>query len=732
LTSIAASPGSGAAPSLAPSRIGAAVAAALVLLLGALLPNPHPCLQGLVLAALLLALWGVGRGLAGLLAPDLPRLSSIVATFTFAAAFGSVAATTLGHLGLLRPTPFLLVAATAALAAAFAPRPVPPVSPALPQPAAPGGPTTPLVTGDRPWRAGLDALEWTLAAAAMLAMVLGYLGDAVRRFAQPLTGGPDDLSYHLSAIAVWQRWGDLRMMKFSMGDWGTVFYPILPELSGWILLTPFRDSDVATRWAELAWAVASFVALASLARRLGLAPRAVILAVVLHATLNRVAMLAFAAGNDHVTAFCTLAALDAALACAQRPRVGRFTYLGVALGLLVASKYLGLYYAATILALAVLALALRGHAGVGTEDRERLRPVLAVGAVLAAMALAGGYTYLRNWVTTGNPVYPQPVQIAGLELYPGRPELSLGSRLGGEQAEIDVWAFLAGRDNRFAVFFPFTLLPAALLAPLVAGLQRRWLAGAVLALPLVFFLEFLYLTWDHRDIRYVFAGVALAAIAFAWLSERLGTVGACLRVGLLAVLVLRSVRLWGTRGTLEVVAALLLVGAVELARRRWGRRLIPARAQAAMSLLAAGLALAMVALGCGVERYREAKLGGSPAAMALEQMVGARGATVAYAGLNQPYLFFGSRLQNDVRILPRSFNVAAEFYNWRGVAEPLPPGRYSRWRSMLRQAGVRYVVIFRTPDEDPERRWMANHWREFHRVHVDEQIEIWRVVARPR
>lgn len=707
--------------------MGTAAAVALVLLLGASLEHPHPCLQGLVLAALLLALWGVGRGLVGLLSPDLPPLSSAVATFTFAAAFGSVVATALGHFGLLRPGAFLLIMAAAGLLAAFAPRPV---VGAEPVPLAPRPASAPAVAASQPrWRARLDALEGTLATAALAGAVLGYLGDALHRYVQPLTGGPDDLSYHLSAVAVWQRWGDLRMMKFSMGDWGTVFYPILPEISDWLLLTPFRDSDVAARWAELPWAVASFVAVASLARRLGLGARSTILAVVLYATLTRVSVLAFAAGNDHVTAFSVLAALEAALACAERPALGRFTFFGVALGLLVGSKYLGLHYAATLVVVTLLALLLRRR-GATPEARERLSPVFALGAVLVAMALAGSYTYLRNWVTTGNPVFPQPVEIAGIELYPGRSELSLGSRRGTHWADIDVCAFLASRENRFAAFFPFTMLPAAVLAPLLAAFRRRWLGALVFLLPAVFFLEFLYLTFDHRDIRYFLGGVALAAIAFTWLSDQLGFVGACLRVALLAVLVLRSVRLWGTHGVVELVVAVLLIVAVELIRRRTGHRLARQQTWSRAPLLTASLALAMVALGCGLERYHRAKLGDNPAAMALERLVGPEGATVAYAGLNQPYLFFGSRLQNDLHILPRSFNAAGEYYTWRGVSEPLPPGRYSRWRSMLRQFGVRYVVIFRSPDEDPERRWMANHWREFRRVHVDEQMEIWEVVTR--
>src|SRR6185436_19154832 len=204
-----------------------------------------------------------------------------------------------------------------------------------------------------------DRVETVVALGTAAAIVLGYAVEAVRRFVLPLHGGPDDISYHLTAMAVWQRWGDLRMVKFSMGDWGTAFYPILPELSSWTLLAPFRDSDVAARWSELPYALLSLVAVAAVARRLGVGRRAALLAAALYGALRLVTALAFAAGNDHVTAFCTLAALDAALACAERPRLGRFAYLGTALGLLVASKYLGIYNALTVLVVLTIALALR-------------------------------------------------------------------------------------------------------------------------------------------------------------------------------------------------------------------------------------------------------------------------------------------------------------------------------------------------------------------------------------
>ncbi len=503
-----------------------------------------------------------------------------------------------------------------------------------------------------------------------------------------------------------------------------------------MLLTPFRDGDVVARWSELPFALASFVAVAAIARRLGLAPRSAALAAVLYAALPRVAALAFAAGNDHVTAFGTLAALDAALACAERPRAGRCAYLGVALGLLAASKYLGLYGVLTILAVGVVALVLR-HGGGGVHRRSPAAIGLAgVAIVVGAAAIAGGYSYLRNWVTTGNPVYPQPIHLLGLEL-PGREEMSLGGRRAAETTELDLRQLFTSGDNPFAGYFPFTMLPAALLAPLLAAARRRWSTALVCALPAVLFLEFLYGTWDHRDIRYFLAGVALAAVAFAWLSERLRALGSGLRALVGAVLVVRLVRWLAPRGAREMVGALLVVALAELARRAWsgelGTRLRSASGQrwVAVAALALLVVVLPLALGGGMERYQRVKLAGSPAAVALERLVGKRGAVVAYVGLNEPYLFFGNRLQNELHVVPRSRILATEYYTWGRLPERPYRGHYRGWLESVHQLGVRYVVVVRTPYDKPERAWMARRWHDFHRVYDDGQVELWSVVSPP-
>jgi hypothetical protein len=224
--------------------------------------------------------------------------------------------------------------------------------------------------------------------------------------------------------------------------------------------------------------------------------------------------------------------------------------------------------------------------------------------------------------------------------------------------------------------------------------------------------------------------------------------GSWLRLVVAAVAVVRLTRWTRWPGWLAVSLAVVLVvlaaslpalrsralrwraGSAERVGSRHRFALAP-RGAAITGGVAAAL-LAAWALGSSVERYQAGRLRETPAALALERLTAPHGTRAAYVGYNAPYLFFGTRLQNDIRIVPRSLNPVAEFYGW-GISprRPQPPGIYSRWRALLEHLAVQYVVVVRGADEDPERRWMANHWDAFHRVYTTDSVEIWQVVNGP-
>jgi hypothetical protein len=704
-----------------------------LLAIGGSLATPPRVLEVLVFFALLLALGISSRRIARLLLPGERPLSTAVAAFTVAVALATLPGILLGHCGVLRPSYYLFTLAALTLATAFLPRPAPASSPADTAELPPPPPSF------------AEQAEAALALAASAALVLGILACAWRlRFAPVGAFGGDDISYHMGAVATWLHHGDLRMIKFSFGDPSTAFYPILGEICSWVLLAPFRDSDVAARWTQLPFALFSFLALGAIARRLGLPRRAAAFAGLFYASIYHVLpVLAYTAGNDHMTAFFTLAALDGALA-RDIGRVGRAAVTGLALGLLVGTKYIGLFFAATVLAvLLVLLLARPEGRELFTTCPGRRRLLVLAGTLAGVALLAGGYTYLRNAWSLGNPLFPAPLRLFGREILPGWLSATLAYRRTRENFHLDVWPYLTARSDLFGPLFPYTLLPAGLLAPLVALARLRWKPRAerietavVLALPAGFFLEFLELMDDHRDVRYWLAGVGLAAVGLAWLTERLGSrAGAAVR-SLLLVLLLHQIdkRIELSYWREALLAFVLLALAFSLVRR--GERLqtlLPPRARAvalAAGLVGiAGVALASPWLAAKIESYQAQKLRDRPAALALDRATASAGTTVAYLAFNQPYLYSGSRLQNDVQIVPTNWAFDSQYYRWGGDATfPFEPPEFRRWWRTLGAIGAGFVVLRISGEEEPWRGWMLTRPERFQPLYQDGKDEVYRVV----
>ncbi|HEV2856516.1 MAG TPA: phospholipid carrier-dependent glycosyltransferase [Thermoanaerobaculia bacterium] len=704
---------------------------AAVLVAGAAWAGSPRAFQVLVFAAMIAGLWGTGSRLARWLVPGWSLLSRWVASFTFAVAVAVVPATWMGHFGVMWPGVFLAWTAGVYLLSRFLPVRDPETET-----------SRAAIDSIAPAPSRWDRIETALLVSAAAAIAMVGLADMFRlRFAPAGPYGFDDISYHLAAVATWLRHGDLRMMRFSVGDASTPFYPVLGEVSSWVLFAPFRDSDAVARWTQIPFGLFSVLAVAAISRRLGLSPRLSALAAILFASLHRVIpMLALSAGNDHSASFFTLAAVDGGLALARRPRPGGAVATGAALGLLLATKYIGVLYAPVVLLVLGLAWLLERR-DPGSEARVPARAPAEIaglaGLLAAVLAVTAGYTYLRNAVTTGNPIFPAPLSLFGVDVFPGWESARISQRDTSPEFRINVLRFLTLRRDLFGPFFPFTMLPAALAAPLVSLWRRKWVATLVFTLPTLFFLEFLFLMHDHRDMRYFVPAIALAAVAFAWLIDRIGPRTVPFRILLLALVTYQAARRLDMSDAREVLLTLALFGLGTLvareARRRSGQAPSrPRRWAAASAVVIAVIAvIAAVPLGWLVDVYQETKLTERPAAFAMDALAGPGGAKIAYVGLNQPYLFFGRRIQNDVQIVPRNWDLDAQYYRWGSpVTDPFAFTTYRRWRRILDRLGIQWIVVVRTPWEDPERAWIGQRKGDFRLAWEDMGTEIWKVLPK--
>jgi hypothetical protein len=683
-----------------------------LLLAGAATAAPPSALRLLTALGLLLGLGAAAARISRWLLPGLSAPSRVSASLVFAAAMIVVPATVLGHWGLLSPRLFLaiealLIASTLALRV-------------LEKSLAPTGTVAAVSEGVPRW---LRRTEATVLVTASAAAVLSLLFYAVQTELYVPPTKLDDPSYHLSAVAVWHRYHDLRMIKFDAGDQSTAFYPIGGELIDWALLAPLRDSDFLLRWSQVPFALGSLAAMAAIALHLGLSGRSALLAALLYLTVGRAFPgLMFSAGNDHITAFYVLAAVDAALVLAASRTRGAAVYAGLALGLLVGTKYIGLMYAMPLLILLAVAAC-----------RRPFR-VVPIAGLCGSAALAGAYTYLRNTWSVGNPVFPVPIPSLGL---PGWAEVTLAVRRHLPDFQIDVRHFLLVRTDYFGHLFRVTMLPAAVLAPVVSLLRpgeawRKIIRTLVLSLPVVFFLQFLFWMHDHRDIRYFLAGIALAAVAFGWLleilAERWPLIALLVRGALACLIAYKFIHTDETSMMREVTTGAVLLGAGLAGFALWpGLRRRISEQRLAFTVLACGAAvLAAVGLTGTLAKYQERKYHDNPLIGYLEEKGGQDGARIAYVGGNRPYPLFGSRLQNHVEIVPLQGSAEDRFFNWGGSSRfPFEPGSYRLWTRNLRRLGIDYVVVL-DDQSDPERRWMQRHPRDFERVYVVASTEVWR------
>jgi hypothetical protein len=564
----------------------------------------------------------------------------------------------------------------------------------------------------------------------MLLVAVVLARTAIRyRHVPPGRFNYDDTSYHLTAVATWNVHHDLRMPRFTFGDPRTSFYPFASELVAWELTTPFAGGDFAARWVELPFALLTLVGVAVVARRVG-AGEAALVAPLLYATVSEAwPTMALTAGNDHALAFAAVAAVHGALLLRERPRVGAGIYAGAGLGLLVATKYLGVIYAPLLAVVIVLALVFsrRREPVVGDVARQarwgRLGVLVAVGV---AAVVVGGYAYLRNAITTGNPIFPVSLRVGSWAL-PGWADVAPGAWAKSAEPGFDPWRFPWRMVERFGRLFRFTLLPAALLAPIaavwLAPARRRVLYAGLFAVPLGKYLLFVRLVEDHRGVRYLLPGLAIAAVAAAWLVSRLPhRARVVVSAGLAA--------LAAARWVVDLPEALLALPLVALGVWAWVRHRRPKLAPVWKLVAVGGGVLAVAALApVTLQRYEEQRFRDRPAAAALERLAGPGPARVAYAGGNQPYLFCGRRLRNALFMPSDVATTATTFYRWRGPLEG-PPARRPRhaWERNLARLGIEWVVWESTGSGiRPEREWMLRSPERFSRVYADHRAEIWRV-----
>ncbi len=550
--------------------------------------------------------------------------------------------------------------------------------------------------------------------------------------------GTDSLIYHLTLPAYWLQYGYLKPLDLPFQP-GTVEQPMFAETIAYVLLYLFKSDT----WV---WLIQPLFLLHLLwlffctSRKLG-APAAVAAALTAHIALftpftRNIAIF----NNDVILAWA--AALFGWGMC-QRARAWRrgLFFAAAGLGLMMATKMVGVIYAAAGFTAAALFLLTSG-----ALSKTRVSSPYMTILVAVLLFLAGGCFLLRNFLLHGNPFYPNEVRLGGHLIFPGLYDLSAVA--GNTIALSDLFAlFLAGEGFAASLLdgpaFALAIMVLLFIACRGNSLPRRGiltLFWPLLAGGLYFAL---FPNWpDPRFLFPLYYGLWLAtahAASLCCLSSRRRVLGIILGWLALRFYFLTPIGLWPW--ALAAVALGMMFSAPQLAR-----------------LIPLGVGIAALGLFCSapwwLDEYKRQREIVRPRAWEtlyrdygrawrrIWEMSRAKALCIAYTGT--PWLFplFGPNLENRVLYVPISAADQPQPVTLRPGEWPVKPLLHKRrgmsednfWLEAIRRENVDILMVCDNSDYGgamPERAMIGRHAEMFRLLFAAGEVRLYEVQKGP-
>lgn len=253
-------------------------------------------------------------------------------------------------------------------------------------------------------------IDWFLFAA----IFTPFLILAFTRFFNALFQVPieyDNLAYHLPFMVDWLQHGDLWKVYYSAFAGPLGYYPSNFELLDLWIALPFH-SDLMINLINIPIFVLLPLVLYKVARNFGITSQASLLVVILFLMMP-VTMRQL--GVPLVDIYFCLTFLWGLFYLQEYRKTGHLNEVflaGLALGLFAGTKYLGIVYIVPLVIIFMIFLFL--------SSKKRFKSLWwGMLLFLSAMFLTGSFWYLRNWIDTGNPLFPTDVAIAGHTIFQG-------------------------------------------------------------------------------------------------------------------------------------------------------------------------------------------------------------------------------------------------------------------------------------------------------------------------
>jgi hypothetical protein len=591
-------------------------------------------------------------------------------------------------------------------------------------------------------------VSWAIAAAAASLVSAAALGLAVD-YATAAVRHPDALTFHLPNVARWIQSGSFWGIHDFRPDRALGYYPHNGNVLVLATVLPWKN-DFLIRFVNLPFLALTGVAVYAIARELR-APTAT--SVLFGATVVAIPVVTLPT-VDALSDTFMLAAFGTGvlflLRHARTRRTADLTLAGLGLGLAMGTKWYGLLaVGAVLMSWAV------GSVVSGTPVKATVRHGVVLGALIVASA---GFWLLRNFVKSGNPVYPTKVAFGGLTIFAAPHDFvaeQFGFGLSDYAGKPDIWV-----DQILPSYLLFMALPAAVIlvgmipataAALSAPRQHQVLIliGAAAVILFVYFFS-PFTAWGppgHPNLvgqnsRWAAPALLSGAAAIAWSTHRLRLLGPLIELAALVAVIhgiakIHEISQGPDVWPLGVGLAIVLIGSfavvwqtIRLFRRKGGGSTSGRRWAALAGSVLVLVLLAFIGYGHqrdfndsryrGIDRVVDWALANARA----DQRVGLAGGTqgTPFGAGSDLYPLFGPRLENEVAYVGQHVDGMLRPYlrqepftgalrrghfdlvlleRGRGFRPGLA-ARHERW---LRLAGYRPVaaagalVLYRAPNE---------------------------------
>lgn len=352
------------------------------------------------------------------------------------------------------------------------------------------------------------------------------LGFAIVKLSINLVNPPfgwDSLNYHFGFPAQWLKQGNLLTPITINDDLAPSYYPVNGSLIYLWLMLPLKNAFLADV-GQIPFFLISFLALYGICRRVSVSRRYSLYAAILFSSIpNYFKQMEIAYVDVMVCAWFLVSAYFL-FAFYQSKKLRDVVLFSISAGLLLGTKTLALLYSVLLLGFFILFLVITlrdcfAPTGPAMTEKEPFKSIklrkaqgIAVYLIISfcIICIFGGYGYIRNYIQTGNPIYPMEVRLREKEVFKGvYDKTNYSVRVSRKDYSFEKLLFHEGLGGGVLLF----LIPGLLYFP--AGIFRKRIGMDKLLLfstPVL-----LYLLWRYgiplANARYLYPALALGFVA---------------------------------------------------------------------------------------------------------------------------------------------------------------------------------------------------------------------------